>query len=356
MTDYNESGLCLTQEPKNPLQVIDSDELTDVRFKPVRWIVEGLIQPGLTVLAGSPKIGKSWLVLQLGMKIAKGEPLWGMPTRSAEVLYIALEDTNIRLQKRVLTVTDTPSSRLYLATACSPLGDELERELGDFIRRHPLTRVIIIDTFQKIRSQVQQMSYSNDYAEVGRLKEIADALEVCLILVHHTRKLSDTDRFNEISGTNGIAGSADTVMVLTKEKRASSDAVLSVTGRDVTDMELKLNMDRKTCLWDCDNVPQQEDGTKSLPEEITALMHMIKSVKAYKGANAALAGVITECIGRAVPPQVLKNYMGRYRYEMEDNGISFYNERTNSERRVMVVYSPERDRYRKDDETVTRDA
>ena len=344
MNEETNNVCLLTQEPREPLEVIDSDELTDIRFKPTRWIVEGFLKPGLAVLAGAPKIGKSWLVLQLCMKIAKGEPLWGMPSRGGDALYIALEDTNIRLQKRVLTVTDTPSPRLYFATSCSPLGDELERELGDFVRKHLTTRIIVIDTFQKIRGQAAQMSYANDYSEVSRLKQIADDLEVCILLVHHTRKLTDDDHFNEISGTNGIAGSADTIMVLSKEKRAASNALLSVTGRDVIDLELNLRMDRNTCLWDCDSVSPQKESSPEVPEEINALMHFIKSIKCYEGTNTALADIITECVGKAISPRVLKQMMGRFRDELEDHGISFYNDRSGKERTVMIVYSEQRDR------------
>ena len=342
MNEETNNVCLLAQEPNKPLKFIDSDELTDVRFKPVRWIVEGFLKPGLTVLAGAPKIGKSWLVLQLCMKIAKGEPLWGIPVRSAEALYIALEDTPARLQKRVLTITDTPSPRLCFATSCSPLGDELERELGDFIKRRPLTRIIVIDTFQKIRGQAQ-MSYANDYSEVGRLKRIADDLEVCILLVHHTRKMPDSDHFNEISGTNGIAGCADTVMVLTKEKRSSSNALLSVTGRDVEDRELNLKLDRDTCLWNCESIPTEE-AESDLPEELRALVHFIKTIKCYEGSNKDLAGIITECIGMAVSPQKIKHQMALHREELEDNGVSFYNSRSNGERMVMIVYSEQHDK------------
>ena len=332
-------------EPREPLEVLSSAELPALRFKPVRYIVDGLLPPGLAVLAGSPKIGKSWLVLQLCMKIAKGEAMWGNKTRQGAALYIALEDSHARLQKRVNLICDELSPELYFATSCSYLGDELERELVYFVRQHPNTRVIVIDTFQKIRSATAQMSYANDYAEVSRLKQMADELNLCILLLHHTRKMGDNDRINEISGTNGIAGSADTLMVLTKSKRSVKEAELTVTGRDVGDLELKLSMDPQSFIWKCESGMPSASTFDVMPRELEVLVSYIKSLQIYEGSNSALAEAVSQCIGREITAKTLKRQMSRYRMQLEDHGISYMSRRTSTARSVLVVYSRELDKY-----------
>ena len=334
----------LYEAPSKPLETLTGEELCEFRFKPAKFIVDGLIKPGLTVLAGSPKIGKSWLVLQLCMQIAKGEPFWGLGTHQGSVLYIALEDSRQRLQQRVLTVADAPPSNLYFSVDCSPLGDELEREIGYFVEQHPDTRVIVFDTFQKIRQQELQMSYANDYADVSQLKRIADTLNICILLVHHTRKLGDSDRVNEISGTNGIAGSADTLMVLAKEKRAGRKATLTCTGRDISDLELNLTMDREYCLWRCDT--PIKSGRKELPPELNDLIRFMKYRKTYEGGNTAFTEQFCRYSNRNLNAAHFKMLMNRFRYELEDHGVTFLNMRTAKERTLMICYSEKHDLYK----------
>ena len=201
------------------LDTLTADELMHLYFPKKEFIVSTLLTPGLAVLAGAPKIGKSWMVLDMCLKIAKGEAFLGQPTRKGSVLYLALEDDRYRLHRRLLRIADEGSDNMRVAHRCSMEPEALERQIQLFIGQHPDTRLIVIDTFQKIRRSVREMSYANDYAEVSRLKSIADKEGVCILLVHHTRKLGDSDYMNEISGTNGIAGSADTLMVL---KRTSA--------------------------------------------------------------------------------------------------------------------------------------
>lgn len=338
MNENNNYAGCLTEEPRCPLDTLNSEELMEIPYKRRAGAVDGLLRPGLAVLAGSPKIGKSWLVLHLCMQIAKGEPFWGLKTHQGDVLYIALEDSRERLQQRVNTITDEPSEHLHFATDCSPLGEELERELGAFVLAHPDTRLIVIDTFQRIRSDKQQLSYANDYAEVTHLKEIADAMDVCILLVHHTRKLTDSDRLNEISGTNGIAGSADTLMILNREKRGVRKATLTCTGRDIEDRELELTLDRATCRWQ-PTKPIVSSSLDVMPDEMAQLVTYMKRNKSYDGSNTRFAELLSAYIGKSINARWLKQMMNRWRYDLEDCGVSFLNFRTGSERRLLVVYS-----------------
>ena len=324
-------------KPNTLLRTITSDELMTRCFPRKRFLVDSLLTPGLTVLAGSPKVGKSWLVLHLCMQIAKGEPFLGLDTTQGSVLYIALEDDNRRLQERVFRITDEGSRNLHLVTECAPIGERLDEQISNFVDNYRDTRLIVIDTFQKIREQGRELSYANDYVEVSFLKKIADLLDICILLVHHTRKQSDSDYMNEISGTNGIAGSADTLMVLKKESRSARSAVLSCTGRDIEDREMKLYLDRETCVWELKS-DSLSDRDHELPDEIRELIAYMKEIKCYEGTPTGFANSFMNARSFVITPNVLRRSMNRWRYELADNGVSFESLRSAKNRTLTVTY------------------
>lgn len=319
------------------LRTIRSDELMTRCYPRRRFLVDTLLTPGLAVLAGSPKVGKSWLVLHLCMQVAKGEPFLGMNVSQGSVLYIALEDDNRRLQNRVFRITDEGSPNLHLVTECAPIGDRLDEEITDFVSKYRDTKLIVIDTFQKIREQGRELSYANDYSEVSFLKKIADYLNICILLVHHTRKQGDSDYMNEISGTNGISGSADTLMVLKKENRSSRYAVLSCTGRDIEDREMKLHLDRETCVWELKSDTLNSEDC-SLPDAVTELIAYMKDIGTFEGSNTGFTERFTSARRVAVNAIQLKKLMNQYIYELQDHGVSFESTRSNKNRMLTVRY------------------
>ena len=323
--------------PERPLRVFNSTELTERCFERREFWIESLLCSGLTVLAGAPKVGKSWLVLNMCLSIAKGEPFLGMHTRRCGVLYVALEDDERRLQRRILTITDESADNLYITNRCSEISEELEKELCLFLADHRDVKLIVFDTLQKIRAGGRDMSYANDYDEISVLKNIADTLNIAIVLVHHTRKLGDSDYMNEISGTNGIAGSADTLMVLKKEKRSSREACLSCTGRDIEDREIKLRLSRENCIWQLIS-DSLEDERRELPPVIIKLIDLMKEKRIYDGYNTSFANWFTAQTGQAITPNHLKRLMNLYRYEMEDQGVSFDSFRQKNKRRLRITY------------------
>ena len=168
-----------------------------------------------------------------------------------EVLYLALEDDYARIQKRLYKMfgsEDTPN--LHFATQSMTLGGGLLDQLEAFLAHHPETRLMIVDTLQKIREiGSDKYNYANDYEIVGRLKAFSDRHNLCLLIVHHTRKMESEDSFDMISGTNGLLGAADGAFILQKKKRTDTNAVLSVVGRDQQDQELLLQFDHEKCVW-----------------------------------------------------------------------------------------------------------
>ena len=114
-------------------------------------------------------------------------------------------------------------------------------------REHSDTKLIIVDTLQKVREAVSDSySYSSDYEVIGKLKQFADRYGVCVLIVHHTRKQPAGDSFEMISGTTGLLGCADGALLMQKEKRTDSRATLEVVGRDQPDQRLYLSKTMRT--------------------------------------------------------------------------------------------------------------
>ena len=215
-------------------------------------IIDGLLYPGTYLFAGAPKVGKSFLMAQLAYHVSMGLPLWGYPVHKGTVLYLALEDDHRRLQGRLYRMFGTEGTdNLLFAVYAKQLGVGLEEQLKKFVREHPDTKLIIIDTLQKIREAGgEKYSYANDYEVVGKLKRLADDCGVCLLLVHHTRKQQADDKFDMISGTNGLLGAADGAFLLQKERRADNAATLDISGRDQQDQRLYLKRDEERLVWE----------------------------------------------------------------------------------------------------------
>ncbi len=233
-----------------PLTYLDGETLISTVLPPIRFVVDKLLPQGLHILAGAPKVGKSWLALWLCLCVAKGEPVWNFPTLRGSVLYLCLEDSYSRIQNRLLDITDDAPAGLCFATMSEKLHSGLVEQIEGFLAEHPETVLVVIDTLQRIRAVGNEANpYASDYRDLGVLKELADRHRIAILLIHHLRKLNDEDPMNMISGTTGISGATDTNLVLKKGKRSGSTATLYCTGRDIEYQELALEFDRNTHLW-----------------------------------------------------------------------------------------------------------
>jgi hypothetical protein len=202
---------------------------------------------GLHLLAGSPKVGKSWFALWLCDQVSKGAPLWEFPTRECGALYLSLEDTLDRLHFRLSRMTEDGSEQSYFAVSADNLSGALVDQLETFMRNYPNTGLIVIDALQRIRDNAS--TYAGDYETIGKLKAVADKHKIAILLVHHLRKSPSNDPFNKVSGSTGITGAADTLYVLERCNRSETGAILHVTGRDVEDMKISIELDRDTGVW-----------------------------------------------------------------------------------------------------------
>ena len=229
-------------------------ELMAVDFPEPRWAVPGLLCEGLNLLAGAPKLGKSWLSLGLGAAIANGDPaLNAIDVERGPVLYCALEDTGRRLQRRrrqMLAAGGRAAPLLTLETACPTMAHGGEVLLCEWLDENPHARLVIIDTFAKMRgADAPGMSaYAADYAAAVRFKTLADHYGVPFLLIHHVRKQAAEDFQDTVSGTNGLTGAVDATLVL-KRARGQADGVLHVTGRDVEEAEYAMSFDASSGAW-----------------------------------------------------------------------------------------------------------
>lgn len=177
------------------LNVKSCEEIMSTVYKPVEFVVENMIAQGLYILAGAPKVGKSWLALDVCLSVANGEKVLEMTTSHGTALYLCLEDSYQRIQNRLYEITDEPTENLFFSVLANSIGNGLEEQIENFKMQNQSLKIVFIDTLQKIRSD-SDSSYGSDYKELSSLKSLADKLEVAIVIVHHTRKCSDADPFN----------------------------------------------------------------------------------------------------------------------------------------------------------------
>ena len=235
---------------------------------------------------------------QLAYHISTGQKLWDYDVHQGTVLYLALEDDYQRLQERMSRMFGVEGTdSLHFAVYAKQLGAGLDEQLEKFIRDHPDTRLIIIDTLQKIREvSTDAYSYANDYDIVGRMKQFADKNGVCLLLVHHTRKQQAGDKFEMISGTTGLLGCADGAFLLQKEKRTDLSATLEIVGRDQPDQKLHLTRDAEKLIWQLDRA--ETELWKSPPDPLLDKIAAVitEDNPAWNGSATELVALLQEDI------------------------------------------------------------
>ena len=268
------------------LAIIDGKSLLALEVEPPKFIIGGLMPVGLHILSGSAKIGKSWLALWLCQQVSGGLPVWEFETLKCGTLYLALEDTLDRLHFRLSHITDNGSEQSYFATEADNLSGSLIPQLEKFMGDYPDTGLIVIDTLQRVRGGENDKNvYANDYGEIGKIKTFADRHRIAVLLVHHVRKMPDSDPFNMVSGSVGIIGAVDSMYVLEKEKRADNKATLHVTGRDIEDRQLLLEFDREMTVWQFLSYLSGEKGEDGL---VMAVVSFLKNGKAFDGTASEL--------------------------------------------------------------------
>ena len=318
------------------MKTVTMQELYQDIYSKKSPVIEGLLYQGTYLFVGSPKIGKSFFMAQLAYHVSTGTPLWDYPVKKGTVLYLALEDDYRRLQERMYRMFGTDSTEnLYFSVSSKPLGNGLTDQLSGFIREHPDTTLVIIDTLQKIREvDSDSYSYAKDYEIINQLKQFSESWGICLLLVHHTRKQKSSDNFDMISGTNGLLGCADGAFMLYKETRTSNKATLEISGRDQQDQKIHLIRDEEKLCWNFEKA--ETELWKEPPEP---LLECIANIVTEE--NPTWQGTATELIeklGLDMKPNVvsLKLNVNAGRL-MNDYSIRYTNKRNHSGR--MIFFS-----------------
>ncbi len=305
-------------------------------YKPTVFAVEGLLAQGLFILAGSPKVGKSWLALELCLAVAKGEKLFDRNTTQGSALYFCLEDSYPRIQSRLYELTDEPSDKLYFSLKADTIGSGLEEQIIKFKSEHDNLRLVVIDTLQMVRNETES-SYGSDYAEIVPLKALAEQLGITIVLVHHLRKAADSDPFNMISGSTGLSGATDGQLVLKKDRRCGGQAVLYATGRDIEDRELSLT--RQGARW------VLSDEHKDKPPDLFpfAVHDLMTELCSFKGSATELCGLLKDRFGGEYFANRLTRDLFRKTYELRDLGMTFELKRSNGQRLLLLRYDKNSD-------------
>lgn len=246
---------------------ISLKDLLEMDIDPPHTVVENMLCQGLTILAGAPKVGKSWLCLDLCISICNGKSFLGLKTNKCGCLYLALEDSEYRLQeraKKVLKAGDAIPKDFRLKLLASPLNEGLLEELQEELKENPNTKLIIIDTLQKIRGTPNKADtmYGYDYKEMSKIKSFADEHKICIVVIHHLKKGNESDTFDKINGSTGLRGAVDTTIVLEKMKD-KKEVVFSIEGRDVESNEKLLLFNKETFKWEvvCSDLEALETRT-----------------------------------------------------------------------------------------------
>ncbi|MBB4067421.1 AAA family ATPase [Gellertiella hungarica] len=243
---------------------ISAEALLGMEFPPVSYVVDGYIAEGLTILAGRPKLGKSWMALGFAVAVATGGQALGVDCEPGEVLYLALEDNRRRLKERLEVVLYPPASRpdmsrLSLVTEAAKIGGGLVEFLDEWRKAAEQPKLVIIDTLSMVRppKKSNQDSYAADYDAISPLQKWAGEHGVAVVVVHHVRKAEAEDPLEAVSGTNGLTGAADTIMVL---NRNTDGPKLYGRGRDIEEIEKALRFDkgRWEVLGDADEVKRSD--------------------------------------------------------------------------------------------------
>lgn len=226
-------------------------DLQSMQFEPIKYVVPGChIVEGLTILASKPKLGKSWLMLQAAIAVSLGEVIFEARCEPGDVLYAALEDNPRRIQSRMdkLCGLRPWPSRLTFRCEMPGLAEGGLDVIRDWAEQVERPRLAIIDVLAKVRPSRgrEEGNYEADYKAVSGLKALCDELGIAVVLVHHVRKMEADDPLDTVSGTTGLTGAVDSILVLS---RNSDGVTLQGRGRDITEVDAAVKFDREDCRW-----------------------------------------------------------------------------------------------------------
>jgi len=223
----------------SPAAARDALSIIQAEFKPVRFTVDNLLPEGVVLLAANPKVGKSWLALQIALAVGEGGTVLNERAVQGDVLVLALEDNDRRLKKRMLnlgaeSLPEDVLRRIDLHTEWPRINEGGAQRIEAWLDARPGARLVVIDVLEFIRPPRSPKAnpYAEDYEALRALKEMAGRRQISILVVHHTRKAAADDALQRVSGTQGLSGAADGVWVL-ERARGEARGALHIMARDL---------------------------------------------------------------------------------------------------------------------------
>jgi hypothetical protein len=299
--------------------VYTAASLQRMTFPPVSYCVPGLIPEGLTIIAGKPKIGKSWLALDICIAVAMDRFCLGdRRPAQGDVLYAAMEDNPKRLQKRIdkllSPVGPAWPEQFTLANSWRRLDKGGVEDIKEWIEQAAKPRLVILDTLAGVKPIRTQQGYTEDYESLAALHRLANEKGVCIIVLHHTRKMEAEDAVDTISGTLGLAGCADTAIVLNRTSQGTS---LYVRGRDIEEEDHAVSFNKHTCRWTILGNAADVQRSDQRGRILATLLERGDALSPEEIASAAgmKRGNVDRLLGKMVADgEIIKVGRGRYRH------------------------------------------
>ena len=255
------------------------------------------------------------------------------------MLYLSLEDSFQRIQTRLFDLTEDAPPMLHFAIMADTLKHGLEQQIEQFLMEHPTTKLVVIDTLQRVRGTGSDSNlYANDYQDIGLLKRLADRRQIAILLIHHLRKLHDDDPMNMISGSTGLSGAADSAFVLQKNSRLANIASLHCTGRDIPDRTLKLEFGEEDHIWKL----LEDSKTCTGASKISALqlVHLFSALLSadptYSGTPSALSAKIDPDGKLGITPKKVTRLVLESVETLRENGVLVKTYRSNGKRLISL--------------------
>lgn len=344
------------------LAVVDSASLLEMQLPEIRFTVDEILPPGLTVFAGAPKVGKSFFVLNLCLSVATGQNLWCFTTRQGTVLYLALEDSLSRLQKRLVGITEDGSPELFLGNRSSTLDQGLLDQLGLFIKEHPNTVLIVIDTFFLVRGEGKKWAsmYERDYLDMNLFQRFALDHDVSILLVHHGKKEKVGDFFDQSSGSSGMTAAADGFLYLDRHDRLKDEGVLFVAGRDTVTRKINIKMEKNAVWALAEEIDKLHEDTDEYVKAVALYLCYFTDIlkrpvgcgnKVFPNNSVTITATeLAEKVNTALEltsedmlkPNMIKKRLTASHIELEKFGIRFESDHKNNGRFITFHLIPER--------------
>ena len=284
------SGECSNVESLSG--IFSAADLQKQEFPPINWVVPGVLPEGLTILAGKPKVGKSWLALDMALAVAGGGSVLGRECEPGPALYLALEDNQRRLQRRLSRIEPQLSwpSTLEFNTRLPRLDQGGLLTISEWGKSRDGAKLVIVDTLAVVRPQgkAPDTMHTSDYSALRGLHQLASNTGLAIMVVHHLRKADAEDPFDTVSGSTGLTGAADTTLILTR-RDSDSGVILYGRGRDLEEFETGLEFDRHTCRWRDLGDPVEafaSDTRTAIFEAVRAGKTAAKAIISETGINA----------------------------------------------------------------------